>query len=73
MRTKLLVAMMAAVVAMCASARKPNYDESKIAPYTLEDPLSFADGTRLTSPDHGMTGYDRSWILDFSDRVFTSK
>jgi len=51
MRTKLLVAMMAAVVAMCASARKPNYDESKIAPYTLEDPLSFADGTRLTSPD----------------------
>ena len=36
---------------MAASARPPNYDESKIAPYTLPDPLAFADGTRLTSPD----------------------
>ena len=26
-----------------------NYDETKIAPYTLEDPLVFADGTRLKS------------------------
>jgi len=30
--------------------RKPNYDESKIHPYTLEDPLAFADGTKLASP-----------------------
>ena len=29
---------------------KPNYDKSKIAPYTLEDPLAFADGTKLMSP-----------------------
>ena len=29
---------------------KPNYDKSKIAPYTLEDPLTFADGTKLKSP-----------------------
>ena len=31
--------------------RQPNYDESKIHPYTLEDPLAFADGTKLKSPD----------------------
>ncbi|MBR3921839.1 MAG: hypothetical protein IKJ45_01885, partial [Kiritimatiellae bacterium] len=30
--------------------REPNYDESKIPPYTLEDPLAFADGTKLKSP-----------------------
>ena len=30
--------------------REPNYDESKIHPYTLEDPLAFADGTKLKSP-----------------------
>ena len=29
---------------------EPNYDVSKIAPYTLEDPLCFADGTPLKSP-----------------------
>ena len=27
-----------------------NYDVNKIAPYTLEDPLCFADGTPLKSP-----------------------
>lgn len=32
-------------------ARPPNYDESKVSPYTLPDPLTFADGTKLTSPD----------------------
>ena len=26
---------------------KPNYDEAKVAPYTLEDPLAFADGRKL--------------------------
>ena len=26
-----------------------NYDETKVAPYTLEDPLTFADGTKLKS------------------------
>ena len=28
--------------------REPNYDESKIAPYTLEDPLTFLDGRKVT-------------------------
>ena len=36
---------------MSALARPVNYDESKVAPYTLEDPLTFADGTKLKSPD----------------------
>ncbi len=31
-------------------ARKPNYNEKKIAPYTLEDPLTFANGRKLASP-----------------------
>jgi hypothetical protein len=30
---------------------QPNYDEEKVAPFTLEDPLAFADGTKLTSPE----------------------
>ena len=25
----------------------PNYDRTKIAPYTLEDPLQFLDGSRI--------------------------
>ena len=29
---------------------KPNYDAEKIAPYTLEDPLVFLDGRRVTTP-----------------------
>jgi hypothetical protein len=32
------------------TARPPNYDEAKVAPYTLPDPLAFADGAKLTSP-----------------------
>ena len=28
----------------------PNYDPEKIAPYTLEDPLTFLDGSRVKSP-----------------------
>ena len=31
--------------------RGPNYDKSKIEPYTLEDPLVFADGRKVTSAD----------------------
>ena len=30
-----------------AFARKPNYDESLVKPYTLEDPLTFVDGRKL--------------------------
>ena len=30
---------------------EPNYDEKAVAPFTLEDPLKFADGTPLRSKD----------------------
>lgn len=47
---KMTVGMMfgCALLASAAEAREPNYDEAKVAPYTLEDPLTFADGTKLT-------------------------
>ncbi|MBR2066352.1 MAG: hypothetical protein IJ983_04620, partial [Kiritimatiellae bacterium] len=32
---------------LAAGAREPNYDEGKVAPYTLEDPLTFADGRKV--------------------------
>ena len=44
-KTCLLAAL--ALAASGALARPPNYDESKVAPYTLEDPLTFADGRKL--------------------------
>ena len=46
-------AVLAGLLAGCASsvlARPPNYKEAKIAPYTLEDPLTFADGRKLATP-----------------------
>ena len=30
------------------AVREPNYDEAKVAPYTLEDPLTFVDGRKVT-------------------------
>jgi hypothetical protein len=32
-------------------ARPANYDEAKVAPYTLPDPLTFANGKKLTARD----------------------
>lgn len=37
-------------LALVAWARPVNYDESKVPPYTLPDPLTFQNGTKLTSP-----------------------
>ena len=46
--TRMLMAVAAvASLAVDANAREPNYDEAKVAPYTLEDPLAFADGCKL--------------------------
>lgn len=44
-------AITAATAAVCSAvfAREPNYDEAKVSPYTLEDPLVFADGRKVTS------------------------
>ena len=51
MTTKTAAAAFLLLPALCVCAlQKPNYDESKIAPYTLEDPLVFADGRRVASP-----------------------
>ena len=47
----IVLASVALAAQMPALARPVNYDESKVAPYTLEDPLTFADGTKLKSPD----------------------
>ena len=39
------------VLALPSHARPPNYDDAKVAPYTLPDPLVFADGKRVAAPD----------------------
>jgi len=48
---KLIIVAAATLAAIgTAEARTPNYNESKVGSYTLEDPLSFADGRKLSSP-----------------------
>ena len=47
MQMKTTVAVFGVLLALGAQARKPNYDEAKVSPYTLEDPLTFADGHKL--------------------------
>lgn len=45
---KIIMAMFAAALAAWpVFAHEPNYDEAKVAPYSLEDPLAFADGRKL--------------------------
>ncbi|GAA3764653.1 glucuronyl esterase domain-containing protein [Terriglobus aquaticus] len=46
-----VIAMLVCVAASAVAQRKPGYlyDEEKIAPYTLLDPLSLASGQRVTS------------------------
>lgn len=46
------VALLTVFAAVTASVfgRPPNYDESKVAPYTLEDPLTFVDGRKVVTP-----------------------
>ena len=41
---------------------EPNYDEATIPAYTLPDPLTFADGTKVTTPEQWM-GQRRSQLL----------
>ena len=49
--THLSYIILCALIAITCTARPPNYDESKVAPYDVPDPLTFADGEKLTSPD----------------------
>ena len=64
MKKTAILALTAAAVAMASAALVdaekrwdaargywvPNNDESKVGPYTLEDPLTFLDGTKVKSP-----------------------
>jgi len=47
---KLLLCGLAGLACRSVWARPPNYDETKIAPYTLADPLVFENGEKLVSP-----------------------
>ena len=47
---KIILSAVAMLASGAALARNPNYNEAKVAPYTLEDPLTFADGRKLSSP-----------------------
>ena len=47
MKMMKMAAVAVALLAMDADAREPNYNEAKVAPYTLEDPLAFSDGRKL--------------------------
>lgn len=47
---KLTTFTLACLAAATMLARPANYDPAQIGTYTLEDPLTFADGTKLTSP-----------------------
>jgi len=44
---KCLVSVLVGIASIASVARPVNYDESKVGPYTLEDPLTFADGRKL--------------------------
>ena len=46
-KKKMKLVMTVTLFAAAVNARVPNYDESKVAPYLLEDPLTFADGRKL--------------------------
>jgi len=48
------------------SAQEVNYDESKIAPYTLEDPLTFVSGKTVDTPEDWQAR--RAEILDIFQR-----
>jgi hypothetical protein len=47
-----------------------NYDEAKIVPYTLPDPLACADGVRVTTPEHWKHQRRREILSLFSEHVY---
>ncbi len=48
-KTSITLLMLLIFVFSYSQESKPNYDESKVPVYALPDPLTFADGTRVTS------------------------
>ena len=61
-----------AVINMEASSQdiNINYDESKIPPYTLPDPLLTADGKRITTSQQWMQHQRAAWLKLFADNVY---
>ena len=47
----LLKAVFDRLLFLCGKVADPNYDESKVLPYELADPLVFADGRRVMRPE----------------------
>ena len=45
--TGMACALWALTGAAAVTWQEPNYDESKVAPYALEDPLTFVDGRKV--------------------------
>ena len=69
MYLKTTLVVLGATWTLTVGARTPNYDEAKVGPYTLEDPLTFADGRKLT--DRSQWEARRTEILDiFAKEMF---
>lgn len=49
---------------------KPNYDESKVPQYTLQDPLKCEDGTEVTTPEQWKTKRRPELIRLFETHVY---
>lgn len=47
-----------------------NYDESKVKPYTLPDPLVLADGTRVTTADQWTTERRPEILKLYEDQIY---
>jgi hypothetical protein len=47
-----------------------NYDEAKVPPYTLPDPLTFADGTKVADADAWRTKRRAELLSLFADHVY---
>jgi len=46
-RRNVILALALCVMSLSAKAQEVNYDESKVGPYTLEDPLQFVNGKKV--------------------------
>jgi hypothetical protein len=47
-----------------------NYDEAKVPPYTLPDPLQLPDGKRITTPEQWMQQQRPKMLQLFADNVY---
>ena len=48
-KLSIIIAALLLMAMQAPAQRKVNYDESLVGPYTLEDPLAFADGRKVRS------------------------